>query len=186
MSRTALKIFNKTSAFLRALFVAIPVVLTGSLILSGCTLFDPPPTAQKPKPPERKVFYAPYDQVWRAAQLAMGRYPLPINDMEKGMVETEYIRGPEGFRGPLQTKPYSSGVKYKLILRLVKGSGTGRKEAVRVSVIKKMEINRDFFSEAESLISDGLEEKVILYRMERELAVETTLRKASETPDAIE
>ncbi|MGE0633472.1 MAG: hypothetical protein AB7O96_13755 [Pseudobdellovibrionaceae bacterium] len=154
------------------------LIICSLLFLGGCTLFDPPVTNDRPRSPEKKVIFAPYDQVWRAGQLAMGKYPLVANSMDTGLVETEMIRGPEGFKAPLLAKPPSSGVKYKIILRMVKGVVNG-KEAVRVNVSKKIEISRDFFSTPERLVSDGLEEKVILYRMERELNIESALRKAA-------
>lgn len=167
---------QKISSLLNLVFKGSSLILL--LGFAGCSLFDPPVQNDKPTPPEKKVIFAPYDQVWRAGQLAMGKYPLSSNNMDTGLVETELIRGPEGFKTPLQTKAYSSGVKYKLVLRMVKGVVNG-KEAVRVSVAKKMEINRDFFSSPEQMVSDGLEEKVIVYRMERELAIEGALRKAA-------
>jgi hypothetical protein len=61
-------------------------------------------------------------------------------------------------------------------MTFARGKTDGR-ESVRVTIDKKMEILRDFFSEPEPLESDGLEEKVIFYRMERDLIINEALKK---------
>jgi hypothetical protein len=61
---------------------------------------------------------------------------------------------------------------------LAKGKVEGR-EGIRVTINKNIEKKRDFFSEAEVLPTDGLEEKVIFYRMERELIIDEALKKAA-------
>lgn len=123
----------------------------------------------------QKVFYFPYDSVWRAAQLAV-KYPISVNNMDNGILETEFIRASDGFSSPVEEDEPSSGVRYKITLALAKGRVNG-KESVRVTITKTVEKNRDFFSESEALESDGLEEKVILYRLERELVIEEALKK---------
>lgn len=124
----------------------------------------------------QKVFYFPYDSVWRAAQLAV-KYPISVNNMDNGILETEFIRASEGFSSPVEESQPSSGVRYKITLVLAKGR-VNNKESVRVTITKAVEKNRDFFSESEALPSDGLEEKVIFYRLERELVIEEALKKA--------
>jgi hypothetical protein len=47
-----------------------------------------------------------------------------------------------------------------------------------VNIAKLIERKRDFFSDPEILPSDGIEEKVIFYRMERELIIDEALKKA--------
>lgn len=100
--------------------------------------------------------------------------------MDNGVLETDWIRGPDGFTAPSVQKDPSSGVRYKMTLSLVKGK-LDNKESVRVTIVKKMEKQRDFFSEPESIESDGLEEKVIFYRIERELLIEEAIKKANTT-----
>ena len=55
---------------------------------------------------------------------------------------------------------------------------TNLKEAVKVTVAKDVELKTDFFSDPKRLESDGLEEKVILYRIEKEISVERALQRA--------
>ena len=124
----------------------------------------------------QQVFYKPYEQIWRAAQLTL-RYPLSVNNIDAGIIETDPIKLTEGFIAPGKETPISTGIQYKIVLTFVKGSSDS-KDAVRVTVNKIIERKRDFFSDPESLVSDGLEEQIILYRMGRELAIAEAIKKA--------
>ena len=126
---------------------------------------------------KEKIFFASYDRVWRAAQLAL-KYPIAMNNMDSGVLETEFIKGDEGFMAPGADLEVSAGVKYKIALSLTKGKN-GKQETVRVVINKTLVRQRDFFADAEPLVSDGLEERVIFYRIERELTIESALKKAA-------
>jgi len=151
------------------------------LQLASCTTMAP---VSKTKPQQKlihqKVFYFPYDNVWRAAQLAL-KYPIAINNMDHGILETDFIKADDGFISPGEEKMPSSGIRYKITMTLVKGKVEGR-ESVRITIQKQIEKKRDFFSEAEILMSDGLEEKTIFYRIERELIIDEALKKAAKVP----
>jgi hypothetical protein len=146
----------------------------------GCTVMDKPvPVGRNMrKLMGQKVYYAPFDNVWRAAQVAL-KYPISINNMDNGVLETDFIKADDGFMPPTGNKAISSGVRYKIAMILTKGKIEGR-EGVRVSIKKVIEKKRDFFAEPESLTSDGLEEMVLFYRIDRELAVDEALRKAAQ------
>lgn len=124
-----------------------------------------------------KVFAFPYESVWRAAQLTL-KYPIAVNNMDNGVLETEWIRGVDGYIPPVEGRAPSAGIKYKISLNMVKGKLDG-KSSVRVTVAKKLERQKDFFADVENLQSDGYEEKVIFYRIERELLIEEALKKAA-------
>ena len=145
------------------------------LFLCGCMSAPPAKTPAEPAP--QKVYMAPYEVVWRAAQLSL-KYPVQINNMETGVLETEWIREPDGFRSPGETKKPSPGIRYKLRLLFVRGGMDGKK-STRVTVVKKTERMPDFFSEPVPVVSEVLEEHLILYRIERELQIEEGIRRAN-------
>ncbi len=125
----------------------------------------------------QKVFFSTYDAVWRAAQLSL-KYPIAINNMDHGILETDYIKGDDGFIAPTENEIPSSGIRYKITLTIAKGKAEG-KESVRVIISKGVERKRDFFSDPEELASDGLEEKILFYRIERELLIDEALKRAA-------
>lgn len=150
------------------------------LFLASCA--SPAPvskTKNTSKPIYQKIFYFPYDNVWRAAQLAL-KYPIAVNNMDHGVLETDFIKADDGFTPPGIEQMPSSGIRYKISLILAKGKVEGR-EGIRVTINKQVEKKRDFFSEAESLPTDGLEEKILFYRIERELIIDEALKKAAKT-----
>ncbi|MNL53046.1 hypothetical protein D3C87_1762630 [compost metagenome] len=126
---------------------------------------------------KQRVFFAPYDNVWRAAHAVL-KYPIAQENQDTGVIETEYIKGIDGWLPPDTERSPSSGIRYKLTMTFAKGKTEGR-ESTRITIDKRMEILRDFFSEPESLESDGLEEKIIFYRIERELIIQDTLKRAN-------
>lgn len=152
------------------------VIITGCTLI-GCSLFDKKPSAhvRMGQINKQKIFFAPYDSVWKAAH-AVIKYPISQENQDTGLIETEYIKGLDGWLPPNEPRPPSSGIRYKLSLIFAKGTTDGR-ESTRVTIDKKIEILRDFFSEPEPMESDGLEEKTIFYRIERELIINDTLKR---------
>ncbi len=150
-----------------------------SFLAGGCATKIEKPEDVVKKQTKQKVYLAAYDEVWRAAHTAL-KYPIVNENQDTGLIETDYIKAQDGFMPPDQQVP-SSGLRYKIVMIFAKGKSQGQ-ESVRLTIDKKVEKLRDFFSEAESFTSDGLEEKVLFYRIERELLISKGLRKASEEP----
>jgi hypothetical protein len=156
--------------------ISILVILSGS----GCSLFDrqaDPENAILKQSIHQKIFFAATDSVWKAAHTTI-KYTIAVENQDTGYLETEYIKGVDGFLPPETQKTPSAGIRYKLIFNFAKGKTEGR-ESTRVTVEKKIERLRDFFSEPDLIPSDGLEEKVIFYRIEREILIAEALKKAS-------
>ncbi len=148
------------------------------LILSGCALFVDNREPPKSFGPREQVFYSNFDQVWRAAQISLNRYPIRINNLDLGIIETDTVKGYKAWLPPTNQKT-SGGLSYRLSIRVVKGGVEGR-PAIRVSISKDLEFQKDFFAESQKLPSDGLEEQSILYRMGRELQIDQALKKAQD------
>lgn len=168
---------SHTAHFLSKKVLLGLVIITGCTFV-GCSLFDRKPSAhaRMGQINKQKVFFASYDNVWRAAHAVL-KYPIAQENQDTGIIETEYIKGVDGWIPPNEQRPPSSGIRYKLTLIFAKGKTEGR-ESTRVTIEKRMEILRDFFSEPETLQTDGLEEKILFYRIERELIVNDALKRA--------
>lgn len=161
------------------LWTSSTVLICFALFGSGCSLFDRQPDPENDilkQSIHQKVFFAPYDTVWKAAHTSI-KYPIAIENQDTGYLETEYIKGVDGFLPPETAKQPSAGIRYKLVFNFAKGKTDGR-ESTRVTIEKKIERLRDFFSEADGVASDGLEEKVLFYRIEREIVISDALKKA--------
>lgn len=151
-----------------------------ALILSGCsTATEKLSQKKKIGVPVSRVFYAKYEEVEAALKQAMIKYPQRVDNSEAGILETDYVKGEARFRPPQMTNEFSSGYRYRILIRMVRGVDDGR-SAVRVLVLKQAELVRDFFAEPEAVASDGLEEDVILYRLARELTISQAIQRNTE------
>lgn len=158
------------------------LALSLTLTFTGCSLFErQPDSADKiiQKASKQKIFYAPYDLVWKAAHLSI-KYTIASENQDFGVIETDYVKSVDGWLPPDKSKPeYKSG-RYKLVLTFAKGKKVDGREPVRVTIEKKIEIFKDFISEKQIVPSDGLEESVLFYRMEREIIIANALKKNAE------
>ncbi len=157
------------------------ITLIISNFITACALLEKQPDAQTTlqKAAPQKIFYARYDDVWRAVH-AVIKYPIVNENQDTGYLETDYIKAVDGYRPPEHSKEPPNGLRYKIIISFAKGR-TQQKESVRVTIEKRLQVLKDFFSDPETIGSDGLEEKIIFYRLERELVVEEGLKKAVNT-----
>lgn len=150
-----------------------------SFALCSCAIFEPhaSKTVIERRSTPQRIYYSNFDQVWRAAHTVI-RYTIANENQETGYLETEYIKGVDGWLPPENDKKPSAGLRYKLFVSFAKGKTDGR-DSTRVTIEKKIEVLRDFFSEPETMVSDGLEEKILFYRFERELLISEALKKAN-------
>ncbi len=125
---------------------------------------------------ERK-FRASFDEVWRACQQAILSYPLKVNNMEQGVIQTTMLRSHTYFRPPHISKKHASGYRYSLSFNLLKDS----EKETTISIHKNLLVYRDFISKPEDLTSDGLEEAILLYRIQREIEIDRSIVKASKS-----
>lgn len=157
-------------------FHAILWILCSLIPLGGCALLEPP-EKDLPPGPQTQVFVVPYDEVWRAVQKALINYPIQLNNIDQGLIETDIIKAEQVWRPPFGAPP--ANWRYFLRVKVGKGDVNGR-PSTRVAIFKNISLEKDFFSGEDKLPSDGFEEKAILYRIERELILEHSLKKAFE------
>lgn len=164
-------------------FTVIGTLLTG--LLSGCgsqVLQSETTDAIIERSSQQKIYFAPYDEVWKAAHSAL-KYTIAAENQDFGVIETDYIKAVDGWLPPFRTKPQFPSSRYKLVLSFARGKKGEAQESVRLTIEKKIEVFKDFISEVKSVPSDGFEEKTIFYRIERELIIAKALKKASENPN---
>jgi hypothetical protein len=149
---------------------------------SGCSLFETrSETADQAlqNSSNQKIFLAPYDQVWRAIHSVL-RYTVATENQDYGIIETDFVKAVDGWLPPYKKKPDFPGSRYKLVFTLAKGKTNGR-ESTRVSIEKKIEVFKNIIADTQNVSSDGLEEQIIFYRMEREIIIAQALKKAAES-----
>lgn len=150
------------------------------LVISSCSLFEKKiesPDQILDRVSHQKIFYAPYDDVWKAAHASV-KYTIASENQDFGVIETDFVKAIDGWLPPFLAKPENPGSRYKLVLNFARGNTNG-KQSVRVNIDKKIEVFRSVISDVDTISSDGLEEKMLFYRMEREIVIGQALRKAA-------
>lgn len=165
--------------FYRSSFLPVALAAILAIATSGCASATQKLEAREGDAPYSRVFYANYEDVEMALKQSMLRYPQKVDNTEAGIFETDYIKGEARFKPPHKSANFSPGYRYRILVRLVRGR-TEDRPAIKVQVSKKPEVLRDFFSDADSVNSDGLEEQVILYRIGRELQLARAIARAGE------
>lgn len=148
-----------------------------SFMVSACALFEERRGPETFVGPREQVFYATFEEVWRATNLVMQPYPLRVSNMDQGLLESDVIRGYKVFVPVYKSPTAVSAETYRILIRIVKGSLEG-KAATKVVLSRDTQMQSDFFSDPKTVHSDGLEEKVILYRISREIQIERALAKS--------
>ena len=149
--------------------------------LSGCATDELKPDGVTADIPIQRVYNGEYNDVEMAIRAAMKKYPVKEDNLDAGIFDTDFIRGEKMFRPPASHEKLESGIRYHIQIHTIKGKVEG-KPATRVIVKKVIEKNRDFFADTEPLPSDGMEENIIFYRIQRELTIAKAVKRAAELP----
>lgn len=163
---------------MRPLIFSLGIVLS----FSSCALFQKQPQSAElllEKASKQKIFFASYDVVWKAAHSVI-KYTIATENQDFGVIETDFVKAVDGWLPPDQSRPKYKSARYKLTFTFAKGKTEGR-ESTRVTIDKKIEVFKDFISETQSIQSDGLEENVLFYRLEREIIIAQALKKAAQS-----
>jgi hypothetical protein len=119
-----------------------------------------------------KVFAYNYNQTWLAVLQVMKTQDIEIQNQEAGVVKTRWTDNTMelNFADSFGSSDSIKAAKYKVIVNVVKGF-RGSREVTRVTVYRRQMIEQDFLQGWKIIPSDGIMEKVILYRIERELDI---------------
>jgi hypothetical protein len=147
---------------------------------AGCALFEERGNPPEVYGPREQVFYASFDEVWKAVNLVLQAYPLRVSNMDQGIIETDSIRGNRIWSAPYGRETSGSGRAYSLNVRVVKGKSES-KPLTKVILLKEAQVQTDFFSDPKQTPSDGLEERTLLYRIGREVQIDRALAKAQKS-----
>lgn len=145
-----------------------------SFFVIGCASQTP-----RPEPYYTRLYPGTYDEVWTAALKALNDYPLKLSNKDSGKIQSEIVNGP--YNDLMFTHPEGLELperfRYAIRLNFAKLATDDRQALTRVRIIKELEKFNDFYTGWTSLPSDGIEERVLLYRIEHLLQMEKQLSK---------
>lgn len=148
-------------------------------LLAGCA------STPSHEPFHTRLYYGKFDDVWLAALKALNDYPLKLSNKDSGKIQSETVNGPYNdllFQYP-EPIELPERFRYSLKLSFAKLVSDDEQPLTRVRVIKDLERFQDFYTGWLAYPSDGLEEKLLLYRIEHILKMQQALAHRSMDSD---
>lgn len=150
-----------------------PVVFSAILfaVLSGCA------STPKTEPFYTRLYAGSYDEVWLATLKALNEYPLKISNKDTGKIQSETVNGPYNdlLFTPAEPINLPERFRYSLKFNFAKLVTDDDRPLTRVRIIKSLERFQDFYTGWIGSSSDGLEEQILLYRIEHILQMDQML-----------
>ncbi len=155
---------------IRIILVGFYVGFLG-LFLGGCA------TAPRVDPFQTRLYAGTYDEVWLASLKALGEYPLKISNKDTGKIQSETVNGPYNdlLFTPVEAIELPEKFRYSLKFNFAKLVTDDDRPLTRVRIIKSLERFQDFYTGWTPYPSDGLEEQILLYRIEHILQMDQML-----------
>lgn len=128
-----------------------------------------------------EIFNADYTQTWQAVLAVMKTYDIATQSQEAGVIKTRWrdntleMNFADSFGGSDAVK----AARFKLIVNVVKGYKSTR-EVTKVTVYRRQMVEEDMLQGWREIPSDGIDEKTILYRIGREIAIDNKLKEIEE------
>jgi hypothetical protein len=134
-------------------------------------------TPTKSEPFYTRLYAGTYDEVWLATLKALNDYPLKISNKDTGKIQSETINGPYNdlLFSPVEPIELPERFRYSLRFNFAKLQTDDDRSLTRVRIIKNLEKFQDFYTGWTAYASDGLEEQLLLYRIEHLLQMEQLL-----------
>jgi hypothetical protein len=156
----------------------LATLLLSSAIIPSCSSYEQFRYITEEFEIPNKVFKNDYNQAWLAVLQVMKKYNLELTNQEAGVIKTRWIDNTleVNFADSFGSSDAVKAAKFKLILNVVKGFRSNR-EVSKITVYRRQMIEQDFLQGWKVIPSDGILEKTILYRIERNLKIAERLKK---------
>jgi hypothetical protein len=124
------------------------------------------------------IFKADYNQTWQAVIQVMKKYDIAQQNQEAGFIKTRWMDNTleVNFADSFGSGDAVKAAKFKLIVNVVKGYRASR-EVTKVTIYKRQLMEQDFLQGWKEVNTDGILEKTLLYRIERLIAIDNSLRE---------
>ena len=137
-----------------SLYFVIPFIL----IFSSCTHTQKRQTSEVFKNTTK-------EELWLALEKAFKPYPLEEKNEDEGRIQTQVLQSNE-----IWTPPHVKNLKeskYRIKAWFYRDS----RGDLNLNITKHIQQQKDFFQSSKSVPSDLLEEKMLMYRVKRELQI---------------
>ncbi len=147
-------------------------------VLSGCASYEQFRYITEEFELPTRVFKADYNLTWQAVKKLLINADIDHEDAEAGIIKTLPMDNTMevNFTDSFGPNDRVKAAKVKLVVNVVRGYRAS-KEVTKVTIYKRQFIQPDFLTGFREVPSDGIFEKVFLYRLERIIWQEAQLKK---------
>lgn len=128
-----------------------------------------------------QVYASDYNQTWQAVIQVMKRYDISYQNQESGKIKTRWMDNTlqVNFADSFGSSDAIKAAEFKLLINVAEGYSYGRK-VTKVTIFKRQRVEHDFLQGWKESNSDVIQEKTLLYRIERLIAIDKKLKKLDE------
>lgn len=150
-------------------------------VLSSCSSYEQFRYITEEFEIPNKVYRFDYNQTWLAVLQVMKKYNLELTNQEAGVIKTRWQDNTleVNFADSFGSSDAVKAARFKLIVNVVKGFRSN-KEVTKVTVYRRQMIEQDFLQGWKVIPTDGILEKTILYRIDRNLKIASRLKQIEE------
>lgn len=118
------------------------------------------------------TFNYKYKDVWGAAQVVLGSYPLETNDKRAGLIRTTPLKPGQFWQPPFEKK-IEDNYSQTLTFQFYKPSST----RTQLQILKKSTVTMDFLGSERSIVIEPWEELRLVYKIKREIEINQILNR---------
>lgn len=146
-------------------------------LLSGCSYEKFRQVTEENDIPSR-IFKADFNQTWQAVIQVMRKFDIAQQNQEAGFIKTRWIDNTleVNFADAFGSSDAVKAAKFKMVINVVKGYRAGR-EVSKVTIFRRQLLEQDFLQGWKEVPTDGIQERTLLYRIERLIAIDNKLRE---------
>ena len=148
------------------------------LAISSCTSYEKFRQITEELEIPSKMFKADYNQTWQAVIQVMKRYDIAYQNQEAGKIKTRWMDNTlqVNFTDAFGSADAVKAAEFKLVVNVAEGYSYGRK-VTKVTIYKRQRIENDFLQGWKAQPSDGIQEKTLLYRIEKLIENDNKLKE---------
>ncbi len=148
------------------------------LFFNGCASYEKFRQVTEELEIPSKIFKSDYNQTWQAVISVMRKYDIAQQNQEAGFIKTRWIDNTLelNFADAFGSSDAVKAAKFKIIINVVKGFRSSQ-EVTKVTIYKRQLIEQDFLQGWKEVTPDGIVEKTLLYRIERLISIDNSLKE---------
>ena len=148
------------------------------LLISSCASYEKFKAITEELEIPSKVYGSDYNQTWQAVIQVMKRFDISYQNQESGKIKTRWMDNTlqVNFTDSFGSSDAIKAAEFKLLINVAEGYSYGRK-VTKVTIFKRQRVENDFLQGWKEKPTDIIQEKTLLYRIDRLINIDKKLKE---------